>query len=333
MLPFVRTNEGISVVCGGKNHLIRREHLSFRKLMEAVNAGDEKLFLSLLDKETVIQHSVKSVKSGISYVDGKLYQNGVELTNRSVFTLFKNRIEGLIRDGLSVKPLLKFIENLLQNPSAASIEYAYEFIERNNLPITEDGFFLAYKSVRSDYKDKYSGTIDNSVGKTPSMPRNLVDDNRKNYCSQGLHVGGLAYSGPGGWYNSTGDRVIIVKVHPKDVVSVPEDHNGQKCRVSDYSVLKDYCDVLNNKLYKATGNVVSLSNFKGKKVKKLTDLDIGDDVVIKYNGQRGEELRYLAITNVDEDSGKILGLLNEPEAQAGYYRSFLWTKVLDMKII
>jgi hypothetical protein len=157
------------------------------------------------------------------------------------------------------------LENLMSNPSARAISELYDFLEHRALPITEDGYFLAYKSVRSDFKDKYSGTIDNSVGKTVEFPRNKVDDDRAHECSYGLHVGALAYSGPGGWYNSASDKVVIVKVNPKDAVSVPQDHNAQKLRVCKYEVVS---------LYSGGMEDAPVYNSVGKPSDKNNDFDV-----------------------------------------------------------
>ena len=40
--------------------------------------------------------------------------------------------------------------------------------------------------------------------------------------------------------DSSGDRVVIVKVNPKDVVSVPTDCECQKVRTCEYQVIADY---------------------------------------------------------------------------------------------
>ena len=60
------------------------------------------------------------------------------------------------------------------------------------------------------------------------------------HCSSGLHVGSLSYSGPGGWYNSGDDKIVIVKVNPADAVSVPSDHGASKLRVCKYEVIGEY---------------------------------------------------------------------------------------------
>jgi len=65
----------------------------------------------------------------------------------------------------------------------------------------------------------------------------------------------LSYAGPGGWYNSSGDRVVIVKVNPRDAVSVPGDHEFTKLRVCAYEVLCEYKAPLERSAYSSTGNV------------------------------------------------------------------------------
>lgn len=77
-----------------------------------------------------------------------------------------------------------------------------------------------------------SGRIFNGVGETIEVVRRDVDDDRRNHCSHGLHVGSLDYA-----RNFARGAVVVVKVNPKDVVSVPEDYSCQKCRVSSYTVV------------------------------------------------------------------------------------------------
>jgi hypothetical protein len=74
--------------------------------------------------------------------------------------------------------------------------------------------------------------MDNSVGKIVDMERNKVDDNKDQTCSTGLHFCGQSYLSHFG-----GERVVIVKVHPADVVSIPSDYNGAKGRACRYEVI------------------------------------------------------------------------------------------------
>lgn len=198
-----------------------------------------------------------------SYIEEQDYENAINcLSVKKAMTLwsegrFEIREEGLFLDGelapvsLSKKViaffeekkpfghLLRFLERLSENPSYSSIESLYDFLENKNIPIDEDGFFYAYKSITLDWKDIYSKSISNEIGATPRMKRSSVDDNRNHHCSKGLHVGSLeyvkSYGGP-----ITNKRIVICKVDPADVVSVPLDHYCQKVRVTSYEVIAEF---------------------------------------------------------------------------------------------
>jgi len=144
-------------------------------------------------------------------------------------------------DGIpeELNPVILFIENLMKNPSRSSVNELYSFLEVCSLPITSDGCFLAYKKVKANYLDIYSGTFLNEVGKTLSMERWEVDDDRNRTCSAGFHVCSFEYLDEYGSSNVDLYKVMVVKVNPADVVSVPSDYNNQKMRVCTYSVVDE----------------------------------------------------------------------------------------------
>ena len=174
--------------------------------------------------------------TGVEVVGGEVLYNGTPLHNTIC-----QRILDILREGLDATGLVKFLENLMKNPSFTAVQELYLFLECNKIPITEDGHFLAWKKIRNDWKDIYSGTIDYSVGAKPEMPRNQVDENRERTCSNGLHVAGWDYL-PHFGRNDNADRVVIVKVNPADVVAVPSDYNNAKMRVTKMEVLREYTD-------------------------------------------------------------------------------------------
>ncbi|KAI9549450.1 hypothetical protein GHT06_001850 [Daphnia sinensis] len=91
--------------------------------------------------------------------------------------------------------------------------------------------FLGIQKVRDNYMDCHTGTMDNSVGKIVEMDRNLVNDNKDQTCSAGLHFCSESYLNCFG-----GERIVIVKINPADVVSIPSDYNdakGRACKQGD----------------------------------------------------------------------------------------------------
>lgn len=121
------------------------------------------------------------------------------------------------------------------NESGSIVEEVYSFIEKCNLPITADGHFLAYKMVSTNFKDLYTGKMDNSVGAKPEMDRAKCDFNRGQTCSTGLHFCSEGYLGH---YGSKGSsQVVVVKVNPRDVTSIPNDYNDAKGRACQYEIV------------------------------------------------------------------------------------------------
>jgi hypothetical protein len=96
---------------------------------------------------------------------------------------------------------------------------------------------LAYKKVRDDYLDIHSGTMDNSVGQIVEMERNEVDDDKDRTCSAGLHFCSKDYLPHFG--SGDGNRVVILKINPRDVVSIPSDYNNAKGRACRYEVIDE----------------------------------------------------------------------------------------------
>ena len=142
-------------------------------------------------------------------------------------------------------PYVKFLDNILKNPRQSSrdteifkeiYEELFKFLEHNEIEITNDGCFLAYKKVRFDFKDIHSGTFDNSVGKIVKMKREEVELDRNITCSTGLHFCAKEYLDSYSSYCG-GDVVVIVKVNPKDVISIPVDYNNAKGRCCRYEVI------------------------------------------------------------------------------------------------
>jgi hypothetical protein len=222
--PFIIQGNNVTVVIGNKPHTISKTHITYQKVVDAIKAGDWETVQNVIEPKKVVldfgQGRV-SVKGETLYWDNEEFNGALAV-----------RMIQMLQEGFTIDPLVKFMENLMENPSNRSVTELYAFLEKNNLPITPDGHFLAYKRVRDDYKDCHSGTMDNSPGKIVEMPRNKVDDNQNNTCSHGLHFCSEGYLKHFG-----GARTVIVKINPADVVSIPNDYNQTKGRACRYEVI------------------------------------------------------------------------------------------------
>lgn len=231
-IAYVQSRDSVAFSIDGDMKIIPRSGLNYQRVIDALNTGDLEAVRPLL--VPIPQFIADSSDGSITFNDGKLWFEGEEL-HSSMTT----RIIGLIRDGLDVRPLTNFLRNLLDNPSPRAREELYGFLEVNNLPVTTDGYFIAYKMVQADFTDIYTGTMDNSPGKLVKMKRADVDPDKEQTCSVGLHFAALHYVKSGYGSSGRGDKLVAVKINPRDVVAIPTDYNNSKGRACRYLILKE----------------------------------------------------------------------------------------------
>ncbi len=228
MIPYIIRSNALSLFPMGEAPItIDASHINFNAVVEALSSGD---FDGALEMARV-----KAFVNKVSGGDVEVNDDGVFYKGARVTGYLANKLMQFLEEGLPLQHYCLFMSNLMANPSATSIAELYLFLEAGNLPITEDGCFLAYKAVRSDFKDKHTGTIDNSPGAPiKRLERNQVDDNRERTCSFGYHA--AAYEYAKNFLGASGDRMVAVKINPADVVSVPSDYNNQKLRCTFYTI-------------------------------------------------------------------------------------------------
>ena len=228
-MNYIYTNKSVSLFINGEQKTINESHPRFKQIIEAIKADNEKLVLELLDVKRQIE---TFGKGAVTFVNGVVSYKGTPIDS-----YLTQKIVQLQREGFTIKPLLAFLENLMENPSYRARKELYGFLEHGKLPITEDGYFIAYKKVGQDYKDLWSRTFDNSVGAIAEMPREDVDDDSGNTCSAGLHFASREYMS--GYGAGSSNKVMALKINPKDVVSIPRDYNNTKGRCCRYEVLEE----------------------------------------------------------------------------------------------
>lgn len=224
---FLYTNGNLSLFWEGEQYDIGDTHPNFEAIIEVLNEERWEDLNDLLNVRATVARELNGVE---------IDQNGdVTFNGRPIHSTLADRIVQFMQRGLPWKPLALFLSNLMDNPSSRAVNELYSFLEKEGIALTPDGCFLAYKGVRDDFLDVKTGTFDNSVGQTHEMPRNEVDDDASNTCSNGFHVGAHNYAT--NWAGSTG-KVVLVKVNPRDAVAVPADHDAQKLRVCRYEVVE-----------------------------------------------------------------------------------------------
>ena len=235
VMKYIISNNGsVNAFVGGKPYAFNKSHENYDKLLAYLENGNVEHFEASYDIASTVEH----------YCDGYVHVDNGELSWQGITMpeLFTDRILQMRREGFNIDSMLNFLDNMNDNPSDQAIVELFDFMQNKHLPITDDGHFLAYKAVSPDFKDIYTGNIDNSVGNEVSIERSKVDSNRNKHCSAGLHVGAIDYVKSYGGIdldedNDGGNQIVICKVYPADVVSVPSDARFQKLRTCRYEVV------------------------------------------------------------------------------------------------
>lgn len=223
-VPFILAANNIILVLNGKQHVIHNTNPNFTQIKAALN--DEVKLTKLLNP-------IKEIKD----IDFKVDHGVVTFQGEEIHSVLTDRIIACHEEGLPFDGLMKFLANCMRNPRQQSVDDLYRFLEHGGFPITSDGCFLGYKKIKSNWMDCHSGKFDNHPGNYITMPREGVIEDPNNACGPGLHVGTLNYA------RNFGDgRIVLVKVNPKNVVSVPYDHNSEKLRTCEYLVIIEYED-------------------------------------------------------------------------------------------
>ena len=273
-MKYIISDSGVvNAFVGGEAYTFDKNHHNYNALIRHLKSGNVEHFEAAYDVASSVEHFCDGY---VHVKNGTLNWNGIPMPE-----LFTDRILDMKKEGFDFDSMLNFMCNLNDNPSDKSILELFDFMQNKNLPITQDGHFLAYKAVRPDFKDIYSGSIDNSVGEVVEVDRSKVDSNRNRHCGAGLHVGAIDYVTSYGGISldnhdnndsDGGNQIVICKVNPADVVSVPSDARFQKLRACRYEVVAIFEDVFDKSVEVLGSTVDNVS-------------------VVKYNDAWKEDIR------------------------------------------
>lgn len=223
MFKYTLSNESVMVVVDGVAHTVRKGVPNFVQLVTALLSDDD----AAVRANLTVKNSLEAWAKGKFTVDG----DTVKYMGDVLPPILNKRMVEMATKGESPESLFNFWDKLQANPSKRSVDQLWTFLEHCGIPLAPDGDFLAYKGVRDDLTDQYSGKLDNTPGKVQTMARNQISDDPRTPCHEGLHVGALSYA------SGFGPTTIIVKVNPADVVCVPYDESARKMRVCRYEVI------------------------------------------------------------------------------------------------
>jgi hypothetical protein len=312
-MKYIISNKGIVFFHANKPIKIEKSSPQYLRVLKAFDlpkSEQESAFASILQQASGFFES-----DGFKITPEEVFYNGEAMP-----CALADKIRSIVEEGLPISLFAKFWDNLHENPSANSVRELYDFLAYKELPITEDGCFLAYKGLTKDYwsisgnkttkvmkgKVDKSGRIYNAVGQEIEVRRWDVDDNRQNHCSFGLHVGSLDYA-----EDFAQGVVVVVKINPKDVVSVPEDFNCQKCRVSAYKVVDVFSDEIKSPVCDEDGNEMYSEEYvEYTEFEKLLNDFINNKIVEGYEEYFIKNIQVLLVPGTLCSREKVIDSLN-----------------------
>jgi hypothetical protein len=246
VIHYILGGKSVTFMNGSQAHQVSRDSINFKDVIAELTkvdpAPDMNVLLDLARPVAKVEREIRQAFEGSPNTRNYLEKRTVEVTRGGVFLdgvqmhgVLVDRMLEMVALGLPLGGMIRFMENLYMNPADFARDELYLWLENSDLPITEDGHFLAYKYVRSDFKDSYSGTFDNSPGQMVQLTgRHAVDPVRDNTCSYGLHFCSKSYLPS----YSSGPVIVLLKINPADVVSIPSDYSNAKGRTWRYEVLR-----------------------------------------------------------------------------------------------
>lgn len=311
----------IMVSVDGETYQITRDNKNFAKIEALVKKQKWDEVFNLLG----------AAKNVVVYTEGNIKYDGGQITykGKPVDNYVAEKIIAMINEGKAdYQPLMRFLDKVMESQYDHVKEHLFRFLEYGEIPLTRDGCFLGYKYVRSDYKDAHTGTMDNSPGNIVKMDRSKVVSDPHQACSSGLHVGTKQYSA------GSHQKTVIVKVDPRNVVSVPFDYGHQKMRTCEYYVVADFdpskpldsevYDVSDEEVAKAQKRAAKIETYVSKSAGPLRGPDgrfIKRSVAEKLAKQkenatkavRGPDGRFVSKAKADEDTYRAREHFDEDE--------------------
>lgn len=250
------TPNSINLVLDGRMRTISKTHLNHDAVVKVVQAYQKSALTATSYRDDLLNElrdlvDIPTFITRITEGRVRIGDQGVMFDNDPVVGVIADRLMTMLQQGFDPRPLARFLQRLKTNPLSTAIDEMYLWLESGNLPITEDGCFLAFKLVEDDFASGHwnpdGSKLYNHVGTVVQMPREEVDPNRNATCSKGLHFCSWQYL-PNFGLSRDNVRVVVLKIAPEDVVSIPYDYNNSKGRAWRYLVLsevpKDECEHL-----------------------------------------------------------------------------------------
>ena len=297
-------------------------------LLEVPNPDIDEIGYELYDLMSPVAKVKREIESSFYLSDNMSIQGGVLKFGDFVLeeTLASHMLSLLNEDNTPKdeklwKSYVTFLDNLHQNVNEDVRNQLFRWMDYENkagngFGITEDGCIVGYKGCvgtvlqpMSQFTGnaivdgvEVSGSIPNKVGSVISMPRSAVEYDPEVGCAVGLHVGTRDYA------VNWAPILLLVKVNPRDVVSVPYECDSQKMRVCKYTVLKVIDASEEHKMYHPDPDDNYEGELEGFDMDLETAFDVlNEEIYIEYDdGEKTFAGTVIDVYNDGFNSGIII---------------------------
>jgi hypothetical protein len=238
-------NQNLVVVHEGEMFSATDQHPNWTKIREGLERKDPAI-VKLFDVARTASEVFKRLSDRVTILGGSIH-----FDNQPVGGDLAEQILRFIDEGVEDwQPLVNFYEKLMTNLEPHTREQLFRWLTQQQITITPEGDFIAYKGVtaydeggEAKYRSissgeaivdgkVYKGYIPNWIGAVVEMPRDKVQHDPSVGCHTGLHAGTWKYAS-----EFARGATLRVVINPRDVVSVPTDCNDAKLRTCRYRVL------------------------------------------------------------------------------------------------
>lgn len=244
-IPMIVTPNSVSVFIDGCMRTINSTHINFddvKTLLRQYQAATkDSVFRGDILNEIREMFDVRQFIAKVTAGRVQVSDDAVVFDGKTVHGVISTRLLEMLKAGFDIKPLARFLDRLSNNPDINARDEIYLFLESGHMPLTDDGCFLAFKRVKPNFDSFHVGPdgkiYNNAPGKIVEMDRAAVSRDRNAACAEGLHFCSWKYLPQ---YQAHGEsKVVVLKVAPEDVVSIPYDYNNSKGRAWKYASLAE----------------------------------------------------------------------------------------------
>jgi hypothetical protein len=226
MISHIVSNSGLTVVFDDGPKMLHKSSPGYQEALDAIKTSDISKLRTIMDP----RGAIKSYSCNeISFEnDGSMSFEGLRFGPK-----LESLVKACMKRNLPWEILAKFATNCLANPSSRAHSEIESLLDAENLPITEDGCFLAYKIVTADNMDADHCLFDCSPGQTVEYPRKQISRAARRGPERGMSAGGKSYLASG-----VVGKAMVVKINPADVVGVYL-HPYREAVICKFSVIKE----------------------------------------------------------------------------------------------